>query len=118
MRRRSGMTERGWNEEFSTRTGMNDFPSSLSEPTFKKDSEEEAARDDDRKGRGPRSQLLPPSKATTSWIGAETFCLSRQLWHCEHPVVYPASLGETRIRRQQPFPSTGYGCVNLNCSHL
>ncbi|GCE04831.1 hypothetical protein KDAU_21600 [Dictyobacter aurantiacus] len=26
------MTERGCNEEFNTRTGMNGFPSSLSEP--------------------------------------------------------------------------------------
>src|SRR5215469_5662520 len=30
MSRRSGITERGWSEEFNTRTGMNDFPSSLS----------------------------------------------------------------------------------------
>src|SRR5258708_12564126 len=42
MRRRSGMTERGWSEEFNTRTGIDDFPSSLTEPIPRADSEEEA----------------------------------------------------------------------------
>src|SRR5712691_7102949 len=39
MRRRSGMTERGCREEFNTRTGINGFPSSLSEPIPTADSE-------------------------------------------------------------------------------
>src|SRR6266849_463018 len=39
MRRRSGMTERGCREEFNTRTGINGFPSSLSQPIPTADSE-------------------------------------------------------------------------------
>jgi hypothetical protein len=68
-------------------------------------------------GRVAPSQLLPPSIATTSWIGAETFCLSRHMWHCEHPTAYPASRRETRVRCGQKATSFEYGCVYLNCSH-
>src|SRR5579885_3452136 len=76
IKRRSGMTERGWSEEFNTRTGMNDVPSSLSEPIPDADSEEEARVGQER-GATRALVLLPPPATTTRWIGFQALCAAR-----------------------------------------